>query len=253
MKPVLVVLCAAFGSAQTATFETASIKPVADKSSCQGSMIQPLPGGGLRVQCTPIRAIITWAYQIQDYQLSGASPAVMSVSWDIMAKSEPGEPAETKHFEDLSEAQRIHAIDDIRHRLQALLADRFQLKLRSESKEQTVYILTIAKKGPLMKEVERSGMIRRRNAQILATGATTTMLSSYLGIALRRPVTDKTGLTAYYAFELNWAPDGTEPSANSTDPSLITAVREQLGLRLEATKGQAESLVIERIEKPSEN
>jgi uncharacterized protein (TIGR03435 family) len=76
----------------------------------------------------------------------------------------------------------------------------------------------------------------RAKSQILSTGASTALLCQYLGIALGRPVTDKTGLTAYYAFELNWTPEG----ADADGPSLVTAVQEQLGLRLEASKGPME-------------
>jgi bla regulator protein blaR1 len=254
MKSILLVLFAALAAAQTAvTFETAAIKPVSNASACQGSMIQPLPGSGLRAQCVPVRALITWAYQIQDYQLSGGPPWLTSISWDIMAKSDPKDLAETAKFEDLNEAQRTHLLDDIRQRLRALLADRFQLQLRTEMKEQTVYALTVGKGGPHMKEVEQSAMIRRGKSQIVSTGATMALLTTYLGIALGRPVTDQTGLTNYYAFELNWTPDSPDPTADSAAPSLVTAVQEQLGLRLQSAKAPIGSLVIERIEKASEN
>jgi bla regulator protein BlaR1 len=251
MKCILLIACGALASAQPA-FDTASVKPVGDVSSCKESMMQALPGNGLRALCIPVRALITWAYQIQNYQLTGGPSWMESMSWDIMATSDTHDPAKATPFEDLPEAERTRRLTDVQMRLRSLLADRFQLTLRKEIKEQIAYTLVVAKNGPSMKEVERGGMIRRGKSLILATGATMSQLSSYLGIALGRPVTDKTGLTAYYAFELNWTPDGAE-SPDAKFPSLTTAVQEQLGLRLQSVKAPTDSFVIERIEKASEN
>jgi uncharacterized protein (TIGR03435 family) len=251
-RALVPILLAVLAIAQPATFETASIHPVADMSTCKGSIINPLPGAGLKIDCVPLRAIVTWAYRIQDYQLSGGPSWLTSVGWNIMAKSEQHGAPETTKYEDLTEAQRIARQNDVRTHLQALLADRFQLQLHRELKPQTVYSLTVAKTGSRMNPVERAGMIRRGKAQIKSTGTTMALLSSYLGIALGRPVTDKTGLTAYYAFELNWTPDGAE-STDAATPSLVTAIQEQLGLRLESTKAPVESFFIERVQKASEN
>lgn len=253
MKSAIAILFFASATGAAQSFETASIKPVADISTCRQSMIQPMLGGGLRVECMPLKALITWAYSIQDYQLSGGPGWLTSVDWNIMARSESAAPADSLRPEDLPEAQRKIWMDDVRQRLRSLLAERFQLKLRHDSKEQTIYSLTITKSGPRMKEVDHAGMIRRGKAQIVSTGTTMALLCSYLGIALGRPVTDRTGLTSHYAFEMNWTPDGIEPVEGAAAPSLMTALQEQLGLRLEAAKGPVEMLFIENIEKALEN
>ena len=74
-----------------------------------------------------------------------------------------------------------------------------------------------------------------------------------------RPVLDKTGLTARYDFDLEWTPDDAQfdgtlkETAESTKPALFTAIRQQLGLKLEATRGIVQALVIDHIERPSQN
>ena len=80
------------------------------------------------------------------------------------------------------------------------------------------------------------------------------MLALNLSNELGREVIDQTGLTGKYTYELNWTPiQGSEPPADSTVPSVFTALTEQLGLRLEPRKGPVEILVIDRAEKPSGN
>ena len=77
--------------------------------------------------------------------------------------------------------------------------------------------------------------------------------------ALDRPVVDKTGLSGKFDFELSWVPDlslpavGDPASPPTVGPSLLTAVQEQLGLRLESARGPVEMLVIDKVERPSEN
>ncbi len=141
----------------------------------------------------------------------------------------------------------------------ALLAERFQLVLRREEREQTAYVLTVAKGGPKMKE-SAPGMIRRGNGEILSKGSQMGSFVRFLAVDLRRPVTDATGLTGTYEFDLKWTPDrpaNTEPDAATTrdpaGPTIFTAIEEQLGLRLESRKTPVETRFIERVDKPSDN
>jgi uncharacterized protein (TIGR03435 family) len=81
-------------------------------------------------------------------------------------------------------------------------------------------------------------------------------VANQLGYALNRTVIDKTGLTGKYDLSLKWRPDNQPPSDNSSGddlPGLFTAVQEQLGLKLEPSKGPVDTLVIDHIEMPSEN
>jgi uncharacterized protein (TIGR03435 family) len=76
------------------------------------------------------------------------------------------------------------------------------------------------------------------------------LVANYVGNSLGRLVVDRTGLNQTYDFTLDWAP---EEAADSTAPSLVTALREQLGLRLETIKAPVEVLVVDSIERPSAN
>jgi uncharacterized protein (TIGR03435 family) len=83
------------------------------------------------------------------------------------------------------------------------------------------------------------------------------MLASQLSSTLHSSVVDKTGLTGLYNVDLKWRPEDARPSNEDADaessPSIFTAIQEQLGLKLIPTKGQTETLVIDHVEKPSEN
>lgn len=245
--------------AQTPTFETASIKPSPPETRC--GTIEPLPGGGLRIECLALKTILTWAYDVQDYQVSGGPPWVASERWNILAKpavldSPPDGPAE---YEKMNDQQRGRYMHLVRQRLQSLLAERFQLVLRHEMREQTAYALTVAKNGPKMKE-SAPGMIKRSPGQIVSKGVQMGTFVRFLGVDVGRPVTDRTGLSGIYEFTLDWTPDrpasaapGIEAANDPTGPTIFTAIEEQLGLRLESRKMPVDTLVIDRVEKPSDN
>jgi uncharacterized protein (TIGR03435 family) len=228
------------------SFETASIKPVEPGGPCQ-SMIAPMTGGGLRVECVGLTSLITWAYQVQNYQLSGGPAWIHSTSWNIMAKAPAVEGA--IEYENMTDDQRKESSALARKRLQNLLAERFQLTLRRESREQSVYTLTIGRAGPKLKESEdqsKSGMVARGRGRLICRGGLLDVAAQMLAVDLGRPVINQTGLAKHYDFEVHWTTEGAE------GPSVFTAIQE-LGLKLEATKAPVEMLVIERAERPSEN
>jgi uncharacterized protein (TIGR03435 family) len=139
--------------------------------------------------------------------------------------------------------------------MRSLLVDRFHLKFHLEKREMNVSALVMAKEGPKLKtaaEGERSGMASKTGAtsQLAGTAVLMPLLASYVGNRLGRIVVDRTGLTGAYDFTLEWAPD---EKPDSPAPSLVTALREQLGLRLESLKSPVEVLVIDSIDRPSEN
>jgi bla regulator protein blaR1 len=220
-----------------------------------------MPGGGLRVECLSLKTIITWAYEVQDYQVSDGPAWVESTRWTIIATAGAVDTGNPIDYEKMDDAQRKRSMDLVRLRLQALLAERFHLTLRHEAREQTIYALTIAKSGTKLKESadqSRSGFLRRGRGQIEARGAQLDALAQFLAVDLLRPVVDRTGLSAHYDFKLDWSPDlpgasgsgGRDAGADTSGPTLLTAIQEQLGLRLESRKGPVETLVIEHAEKP---
>jgi uncharacterized protein (TIGR03435 family) len=149
-----------------------------------------------------------------------------------------------------------------RQRLQTLLADRFQLRLRRETKELPVYALVAGKNGPKLREADEQGAMSLGRGRITARKASMERLAENLGNQLGRTVVDRTGLEGNFAFELEWTPDPGQPldlldpspaPADPSGPSIFTALQEQLGLKLEPQKDPVEILIIDHVEKPSEN
>ena len=141
-------------------------------------------------------------------------------------------------------------------RAQKLMEERFALKYHRETKTLPVYSLTVAKTG--MKMTEHTGAdgpsttFRNQSGKLTlsARGQSTAQLTLLLGQRLDRSVIDNTGLTGEYDLSLEWAAD---EAADSSLPSIFTALQEQVGLRLESTKGPVEVIVIDHVERPSEN
>jgi uncharacterized protein (TIGR03435 family) len=148
------------------------------------------------------------------------------------------------------------------------LAERFQLTVHKETKEQSIYALEIAKGGSKLqdlKEPNPNASMSVNRGRIEAKGLPVQSLAQTLSGLVARAVIDKTGLTAKYDFTLQWTPDvGTggalidaeedkARAAGLTGPSLFSAIQEQLGLRLTSQKGPIENVVIDRVERPSDN
>lgn len=141
--------------------------------------------------------------------------------------------------------------DQLKLMLQTLLADRFRLVLHRETKQLPVYELIVAKGGPKLKESaeDASTFLHTDAKSITAAKVAMPMFVKLLSQQMGRSVLDKTGLSENYDFKLEWTPD----EANGDGPSIFTAIQEQLGLKLEPSKGPVEVLVIDHAEKPSEN
>lgn len=141
--------------------------------------------------------------------------------------------------------------------VRAMLADRFSLRVHRETIEGSVYALVLAKSGPkLTAHTETPGVTgigsssRSGKASIEGSKASMAGLADHLAGKVGRPVIDKTGLTGEYDFRLEWA---SEQAADSTLPSLFTAIQEELGLKLESTKGPIEMIIVDKASKASEN
>jgi len=141
--------------------------------------------------------------------------------------------------------------------LQTLLAERCKLAVHREAKEESVYAFTVAKGGPKLKPYDAANWgngNRSGKGHLELHNITVSQLGNFLYNETGRFVVDMSGLTGTYDIVLDWTPADTpadDPKANG--PSLFTAVKEQLGLRLEAQKAPVDFLVIDHVEKPSEN
>jgi uncharacterized protein (TIGR03435 family) len=205
-----------------------------------------------------IKTLIAAAYDLTPQAILGGPAWVESDRYDIVART-PGGVRPT--------------LDEQMLLLRKLLADRFGLAFHREEKEMRVYALTVAKGGPRLKESTLSSDVSPEGPPPLVfvvfpdlvklPGRCATMAefaSTLQRSALENPVLDRTGLSGRYDFDLEFTPDETvfggvlgKGTADSTKPNLFTAVQQQLGLKLEAAKGPVQALVIDHVERPSEN
>jgi len=237
-----------------AEFEVASIKPTGQQG-----------GLGLNVTATELRAgnislagLITFTFELHLSQVSGLPGWAQTEGYEIVAK--------LPHGGDPSDVQ-------IRTMLKNLLQSRFGLSFHTEKRELSAYTISIGKNGPAgIKMVKNTTNGQRVGAQGLGrttfSGVTMADFAGQLQLrVLDRPVIDRTGLTDRYDFTLNWRPDEFQfPSLSPVQreywisaavadglPDLFTAVQEQLGLKLDATRAPVDVLVIDKVSKPSEN
>jgi uncharacterized protein (TIGR03435 family) len=198
------------------------------------------PGGSLTITNLALKFIILKAFDVKYSQVSGGPGWLDTTGFNIVAKSE-GNP---------SQSQMLAM-------LRTLLADRFQLKVHRETKEGNVYALVVAKNGPKLKEPtgDRSwvSLIRitppdRPGLNYALQGRKTSMalFAKELCDQVGRPVLNRTGIQGEFDFRVDYSTDDNP----ETGPSIFAAMQEQLGLRLEATKGPLETLVVDHAEKP---
>ncbi len=265
--------CTLAQNAARPQFEVASIKPSA--ADFHGMGIRALPGGRVNISNLTLKRLITFAWRVQSFQVSGGPPWIDSLHYDVSAK-----------------AEKSFGQDEMPLMLQSLLEDRFQLKLRHETKELPVFALVMAKKdgkpGPgLVPSKEGNctafdptkpppapqpgklppmgcGGIMRSPKGLTATSIPLARFVQVLSDIVERTVVDHTGLTGNFDISLEWTPDDAQamrlppgatppPPSDASGPSIFTALQEQLGLKVESQKGPVDILIVDHAEKPSEN
>ncbi len=234
--------------AQTLSFEVISIKP---NNTGSGSTSESTRPGRVMDTNVTISEVMQAAFGIRDFQIANAPGWLAGDKYDITAT--------TGTSKDLTELE-------LQPYFQALLADRCKLRFHRETRELVLYTLVVAKNGakgatkllPHPGEGESSTNVSngKDRTTISSTDIPMAHLASLLGASLHRVVIDNTGLAGGYDLSLEWTPEppaGADNSSESSGPSLFTALQEQLGLKLETTKGPVEIVVIDNIEKPTDN
>ena len=200
-----------------------------------------------------LKLLIAAAYDLNPVEISGGPEWVGSEHFDIVALT-PGDVRPTR-MEQMT-------------MLRGLLTERFRLAFHREAKEFSIYELQVAKGGAKLKAsaaaadvppVVGPGVVYPQKIVMPGRNASMADLVAVMQRAiLDRPVVDKTGLTGRYDFDLVWAPDETQfgggvpvASADAPSPPLFTAMQEELGLKLEATRGMVQALVVDKVERPS--
>jgi uncharacterized protein (TIGR03435 family) len=184
-----------------------------------------------------VQALVQLAYGVQEFQISGGPKWLNSDKFNIDARPE--------RTADRAEMKRM---------LQALLADRFKVVLHTETREIPVYALLRAKNGVKVQKVKDGTTSMTSGRGRLSGKMSMSDFARALVPTLGRTVLDRTGIAGVFEIKLEWMPDEAVPTvSDASGPSLFTALQEQLGLRLQSTKGPVEVLVIDHAEKPSEN
>lgn len=262
------------------SFEVVSIKPNHSGDMRTGVRFQP---GRFTTSGSTAKRLITIAYDVRDFQISGGPSWITSDRYDIDAKEPDGFAEELMKLP--PDADRRAKMDSL---IQSLLADRFKLKVSHATKELPVYALVIAKGGPKIQEVKPGdtypegfkgphgravaggSLSSSGKGQLTGQEIAVAFLAQNLSEQLGRTVVDQTGLKGNYDFTLKWTPDpgpaalaqvepgsgsgpDNAPPPDSSGPSIFTALQEQLGLELVSTKGPVDILVIDHIEMPSAN
>ncbi|HVY93430.1 MAG TPA: TIGR03435 family protein [Bryobacteraceae bacterium] len=192
----------------------------------------------------PLRTLMLEAYGLLDFQIEGGPKWLDSDRFDIQAST------------GRAEAIRMSELGAL---LQSLLADRFHLVTHRETKERQTYVLLVDKDGPKLHATEgtpaqsMSGINQRGlsgTAKMIGSGVTMGALAYRIALQapfVGRTVVDKTGLTGFYDFTLEWE------AGEDAAASILRGLREQPGLRLSSQKSPVEVLVIDRAEKPEDN
>ena len=246
-------------------FVSVSIKPHPSEGNglvMSKMMMSPINGDFAANNVSP-HSLIQLAYHIQDTQLAGEPEWFKSTTYDIDAKVDQSVVDE---MHKLSEDQR-NLVNQ--HMLQQFLADYFKVTLHQESRDLPVYELLIAEGGTKLRKAEKHGFMQMGVGELSSQGTPLALLTAQLSQRLGRTVVDKTGLEGDYAFNLHWAPDAEEqariraaglppelmkagqPAASG--PPLLTAVEDQLGLKLQPQAERVQVLVIDHVEQPSQN
>jgi uncharacterized protein (TIGR03435 family) len=248
------VLCQNQSTAPRLEFEVASVKP-ANPGDTNGG-IKATPGGaGYVAENVPVRLMIMLMFDLHTSQLIGGPSWINTELYDVEAK-----------------ADGPHTIDELHVMFQNLLIDRFNLQFHKETRNLPAYELVVDKSGPKMTEnptpptfdipINFTGA-----GQVVGVRVPMYYLAWNLSRLVGRPVIDETGLTKNYDFKLQFTPEpppgaagrsggdglAANPPPVATGPDLFTALREQLGLRLETRKGPVEVMVIDHIDRPSPN
>jgi len=257
-------------------YEVVSIKPAA---SDDGRSLLRITPDGTSMQGVEVRMLLRTAFRLEPDRIIGAPSWVSSNRYDIEAKVAP---------DDAPKLDKLKA-EDRSAMLLPLLVERFNLKYHHETRELPMYTLVVAKGGPKLtvstgdvapppkdftgggappRGVDSRGRMMMMPGRIESQDTTLDMLAHSLSPQLGHTVIDKTGLTGRYDYTLQWTPDdammpmgggpGGAPShdenaSQAGGPSLFTAIEEQLGLKIESTKGQVDVIVIDHLDLPSAN
>ena len=258
------------GVVSARTFEVASVRP---NRSGEVRLSFGGPAGRYEIVNAPLRTIVRVAHQVQDYQIVEAPGWIAAERFDILATTPAVRPAERAEM------------------LRNLLADRFKLRTHVERRDMPIFEMVLTRSdgrlGPSARATDVNCAERAagrsagvppppvpagvslerplcglmlRPGVLMAGAMTMGEFARELAPQVNRFVLDRTGITGFFDFDVQFTPDqptpappgaSPQPPVDSAGPSLFTALQEQLGIRLAATRGAVEVLVIDAISRPT--
>jgi uncharacterized protein (TIGR03435 family) len=235
------------------SFDVASIKPVEPGPNSARYLVMQGPHRFVGKAYT-LKLLIAAAYNLNPKAVTGGPAWMESTHYDILALT-PGEK-QPSHDEQMA-------------MLRTMLSDRFKLAFHREPRVFSIYVLETSKTGSKLKPssaapTDQPYLISTVYPQKIVMPAKNASMADFVSVLQRaildRPVVDKTGLTGRYDFNLEWAPDESQfngdvrpAPSEAADPPLFTAIEQQLGLRLEATRGPVDTIVVDHADPPTPN
>jgi uncharacterized protein (TIGR03435 family) len=235
-------------------FEVASVKP--NTVNGRTDFFPVRSGDQVRMHNNQIGSVILYAYQVATYQVIGNLRLPDPWNWYDIDATVVGSPTD----------------DQVRLMFQSLLEDRFRLKVHRETREMEVYKIAVGKNGPklvpttekdqettvdgktmVLKKGTSRIVLGKEGAHLVGKGATMAQLAKSLEGVLGGPALDDTGLQGTFDYDVVFLPDGQVPATDFSAPTLVAALKSELGLAVEKGKAQVEVLVIDHLEKPSPN
>jgi uncharacterized protein (TIGR03435 family) len=257
--PASSIVCVFFLAAsnllgQKPAFEVASVKPNNSGKDSSSSKTSQRPHGSMTDINVTLRFLILQAYELREFQVAGGPAWTYQARFDVEGKAPP------------------IANPDLHAMMRSLLEERSQLKVHRERRALSVFLLSVAEGGSKMRSSSvgpPGGPISSRTnagsagGEIVASGVGIALLADTLTSEVGRPVIDKTGLTGRFDINLKWSPSaspnaragsgGLDTVVTPRPSAVFTAIREQLGLKLEAGTAAVEMLVIDDARNPFNN
>lgn len=225
------------------SFDVAVIKPADPNDHNQGFQLR---GRRIFIEDVSMTSLICFAYTIQKSQIVNAPRWFDDQLWNI---------------EGVPDAEGAPNWHQYRGMLQKLLSSRFGLQMHHDKRELSVYMLVVAKGGPKLEKStldpdalsDQSGHGIGSQQYMKFTNDSMTEFAQLLQLMGDRPVIDGTGLSGRYDFTLLWTPDALHATTTDTAPELFTALQQELGLKMEATRAPTDVFVIDAATQPTPN
>jgi uncharacterized protein (TIGR03435 family) len=227
-------------------FEVATVKPAAPSTDGHTHINYP-EGGAFSASNITLAALLQWAYDMPKNRILDAPPWFDATRFDLQAKAdaETDKQLRTMSGDESGKAKRLM--------VQAMLAERFGMKLHEETRTLPAYDLEVAKGGAKLQPSKSSGKnIGTGRTHFNGSGLTMTLIAQQLSEITGRVVIDKTNLPDRYDIKLEWTPDDAT-AGDSSAPFFFTAIQEQLGLKLTPAKEPVRVIVIDQIQQASAN